>query len=173
MLTDVNHQLLHAKYWFTIWRNPNSNYFHSRVNLLMCTGKVQLKDSLDLCETQRWRWNLSYCSKNRLHTLATRRKLLWLIESILIVLPHHSPEAIWIVTGAIRSTVVTLSKKAERTAVSADMMTTKVHMFPRHSEITFTVATSKKPVLDNLPTSIIMPKSRANAPSSTHSTMTC
>lgn len=72
-------------------------------------------------------------------------------------------------TGAIKSTVVTLSRKAESTAVNKDMITTKVHIFPLHSAITFTVATSKNPVLDSFPTKIIIPNKSDSAPSSIHS----
>mgnify|MGYP004100757773 CR=1 FL=1 len=42
------------------------------------------------------------------------------------------------------------------------------HLFPFENPMTLTVMTSKSPVLESLPTMIIMPKRRARAPSSIH-----
>lgn len=72
-------------------------------------------------------------------------------------------------TGASKSTVVTLSRNADSTAVNKHMITTNVHICPLHRDITLTVATSKNPVLDSFPTRIIIPNRSDSAPSSIHS----
>mmetsp|Transcript_48982 Transcript_48982/g.93620 ORF Transcript_48982/g.93620 Transcript_48982/m.93620 type:complete len:239 (-) Transcript_48982:1908-2624(-) len=74
------------------------------------------------------------------------------------------------VTGARSRTVVTLSRKADSTAVSEQRIAISANVFPRDSPTRLKVATSNTPVDASFPTRIIIPKSSASAPSSMNST---
>jgi hypothetical protein len=66
----------------------------------------------------------------------------------------------FMVTGPRRRMVVTLSRRAERTAARAHSMQVKYHKFPRANLYVFTEINSKNPVEEKIPTRIIIPKSR-------------
>ena len=63
-------------------------------------------------------------------------------------------------TGVINNIVVTLSKKAERTAVTLHKITTRVQIEPLDFLYASTANHSKIPVLDKTPTMTIIPSSR-------------
>ena len=64
------------------------------------------------------------------------------------------------VTGVNNSIVVTLSKKAERTAVTVQRITVKPHTFPLDIAKALTANHSNTPVLESTPTIIIIPNNR-------------
>ena len=64
------------------------------------------------------------------------------------------------VIGVSRTTVVTLSRKADRTAVNTVSETSRRNGFPSESRIAWPATYSKKPVFRSAPAMIIIPTSR-------------
>ena len=79
---------------------------------------------------------------------------------------------IWIVTGTINKIVVTLSNKAENTAVTTHRINVKRQIEPPLRAYACTAAHSKSPVLDKISTIIIMPISNPIVSQSIHVIMT-